>query len=171
MSRSAMVLKVILHRKLIFSPLQWNHITLWSAAIPGRGWWNSWANTRCCMKRQPQSHAWFPRLWPHQPHNLRVNQKPAMYRIISFIIVFSFVSMAKFKALIKFRRHPSSRWAWENKHSCNESGFRPNSFSLVKETIDSRTARSQLCLQPHGRGSAGNLHGIQICQGGKQKKN
>lgn len=93
------------------------------------------------MEKQPQSRAWFPRLWPHQPHDLRVNQKPGVYRIISPIIIFSFVTVAKFKSQIKLRRHPSSIWAWENKNSCNESGFRPNSFSYMKETIDSKKSK------------------------------
>lgn len=50
---------------------------------------------------------------------------------------------------------PFSIWAWESKHGYNESGFRPNSFTFLKETIDSRTARGQQCLQPLADGVVG----------------
>lgn len=79
--------------------------------------------------------------------------------------------MAKFKALIKLRRQLSPIQAQEYTHNYDEKGFKPNSFALAKEQIDSITARSQQCSQPHGRGSGGNLRGAWICQGGKQKKN
>lgn len=163
MSRSTVVLKVILHRKFIFPPLHWSHFTLWSAAFPGRGWWNFWANTHC-MEKQPQSRAWLPRLWPHQPQNLRVNQKPDIYTIISPVIIFSFVTRVKFKALVELRRRPSSIWARENKHGCNESGFRPNSFIFMKEN----GKKPELFAATWQR-EWWEFTWMQICQGGKQK--
>lgn len=165
-----MVLKVILHRKVIFSPLEWNHVTLWSAALPGRGD-ETPEQTLIAAWRNSHSHVPGSQTLTPPPHDPRVNQKPGVTIIISPIIIFSFATVVKFKALIKLRVHPSSIWAWENKHSCNESGFKPNSFTFIEVTINSRAARSQHCLQSHGRGSGGNLHRMQIFQGGKQKKN
>lgn len=63
--------------------------------------------------------------------------------------------MAKFKALVKLRRHLSSIEAQEQTHSYDENGFEPNPFALVEEQIDSVTARSQQCSESPGRGVVG----------------